>query len=701
MKEEVLMDLSQYMELFLAEAQEHLESLNENLIKLEKNPKETSLINEIFRSAHTLKGMAATMGFEQIAELTHEMEDALTLFKEGKLSVTPDVIDVLLRCLDTLELMIKDISENNQETRYSRSLIDELRALSKRSQLDSTMTSTEDDNSANATLGSIEQFDLNSMPLNDYDLALIKEAEKSGKTIYYIKIGIAPNTVMKSVRVFMVFKSLEEYGDIIKCHPSVQELEEENFEDSFELLFLTQFEKEEIIQALEKISEINILTFQQINAMEFSLSSWNVNVNNNNNEENNKYKEENNKYNDSNKTIPVAPRSQNSNQSTAGLHLKTVRVDIERLDNLMNLVGELVINKTRLEQIGLVHRIPELIEAIEQMGRLTTDLQSLVMKVRMVPIEQVFNRFPRMVRDLARELGKDVEFVIEGKETELDRTVIDEIGDPLVHLLRNALDHGIELPEDRVKVGKSATAHLRLTARHEGNSVIIEVEDDGRGIDIEKVKARAVEKGFITEKEKDYFDDSSILKLIFQPGFSTAEKVTDLSGRGVGLDVVKSKIESLNGNITIDTKLNVGTKVKINLPLTLAIIQALLVGIGDEKYAIPLNSIDETTFIQPEQIKTMQNQEVMILRGTVLPLIRLERILNVPQRALNNEELYVVVTRKGEQRIGLVVDSLVGQQEIVIKSLGKLLSGIKGIAGATILGNGEVALILDVTALLS
>lgn len=695
------MDLSQYMELFLAEAQEHLESLNENLIKLEKNPKETSLINEIFRSAHTLKGMAATMGFEQIAELTHEMEDALTLFKEGKLSVTPDVIDVLLRCLDTLELMIKDISENNQETRYSRSLIDELRALSKRSQLDSTMTSTEDDNSANATLGSIEQFDLNSMPLNDYDLALIKEAEKSGKTIYYIKIGIAPNTVMKSVRVFMVFKSLEEYGDIIKCHPSVQELEEENFEDSFELLFLTQFEKEEIIQALEKISEINILTFQQINAMEFSLSSWNVNVNNNNNEENNKYKEENNKYNDSNKTIPVAPRSQNSNQSTAGLHLKTVRVDIERLDNLMNLVGELVINKTRLEQIGLVHRIPELIEAIEQMGRLTTDLQSLVMKVRMVPIEQVFNRFPRMVRDLARELGKDVEFVIEGKETELDRTVIDEIGDPLVHLLRNALDHGIELPEDRVKVGKSATAHLRLTARHEGNSVIIEVEDDGRGIDIEKVKARAVEKGFITEKEKDYFDDSSILKLIFQPGFSTAEKVTDLSGRGVGLDVVKSKIESLNGNITIDTKLNVGTKVKINLPLTLAIIQALLVGIGDEKYAIPLNSIDETTFIQPEQIKTMQNQEVMILRGTVLPLIRLERILNVPQRALNNEELYVVVTRKGEQRIGLVVDSLVGQQEIVIKSLGKLLSGIKGIAGATILGNGEVALILDVTALLS
>lgn len=518
------MDLSQYMELFLAEAQEHLESLNENLIKLEKNPKETSLINEIFRSAHTLKGMAATMGFEQIAELTHEMEDALTLFKEGKLSVTPDVIDVLLRCLDTLELMIKDISENNQETRYSRSLIDELRALSKRSQLDSTMTSTEDDNSANATLGSIEQFDLNSMPLNDYDLALIKEAEKSGKTIYYIKIGIAPNTVMKSVRVFMVFKSLEEYGDIIKCHPSVQELEEENFEDSFELLFLTQFEKEEIIQALEKISEINILTFQQINAMEFSLSSWNVNVNNNNNEENNKYKEENNKYNDSNKTIPVAPRSQNSNQSTAGLHLKTVRVDIERLDNLMNLVGELVINKTRLEQIGLVHRIPELIEAIEQMGRLTTDLQSLVMKVRMVPIEQVFNRFPRMVRDLARELGKDVEFVIEGKETELDRTVIDEIGDPLVHLLRNALDHGIELPEDRVKVGKSATAHLRLTARHEGNSVIIEVEDDGRGIDIEKVKARAVEKGFITEKEKDYFDDSSILKLIFQPGFSTAER---------------------------------------------------------------------------------------------------------------------------------------------------------------------------------
>ncbi|MDH7576740.1 MAG: chemotaxis protein CheA [Bacillota bacterium] len=659
------MDLSQYMDLFLAEAKEHLESLNENLLKLEENPADHEVLNEIFRSAHTLKGMAATMGFEQITELTHEMENALTLLKEGKLYVTPEVIDVLLRCLDALDVMMKDLRNSGEQPFPYQPLLGKLQDLSKLSWSKSDLPSH------------AEQLPPKPLEFNEYEISVLKAAENSKYRVYHIKIGLSPDTIMKSVRAFMVFRSLEEYGQIIKCQPPVQDLEEEQFEDSFEVVFVSQAPPETISQALEKIAEVRVLALQELNTKKL----------------------ENQQIGSHQDKIESPGNRAPSFSSGAGRTLRTVRVDIERLDNLMNLVGELVINKTRLEQIGLTHRITDLLEAIEQMGRLTTDLQSLVMKVRMVPIEQVFNRFPRMVRDLAREMGKDVQFIMEGKETELDRTVIDEIGDPLVHLIRNAIDHGIESPEERVQAGKEKTAYLRLAAYHEGNNVIIEVEDDGRGIDIEKVRTQAINKGFFTEKEREYLDDNALLKVIFQPGFSTADVVTDISGRGVGLDVVKSKIESLNGSIEVETKKKMGTKVKISLPLTLAIIQALLVSVGHEQYAIPLSSIDETTFVLPEQIKTVQNQEVMVLRGIVLPLVRLQRVLEVSMTTSENEELYVVVVRKGEHRIGLVVDLLVGQQDIVIKSLGKLLTGIPGIAGATILGNGEVSLILDVNTL--
>lgn len=660
------MDLSQYMDLFLAEAKEHLESLNENLLKLERNPGDYEVLNEIFRSAHTLKGMAATMGFEQITELTHEMENALALLKEKKLRVTPEVIDVLLRCLDALEVMIKDLRDGGEQPYPYHPLLSELRDLGKICSDHLDLSSSEPEQSSSEPL-----------EFNEYEVSVLKAAENSEYQPYYIKVGLAPNTVMKSVRAFMVFRNLEEYGQIIKCHPPVQDLEEERFGDSFEVVFVSQAPVETFSRALDKIAEVKVLSIQKISTS--SLSSQ--------------------------KAAPLQTKTEALKNQTAvfsspgGRALKTVRVDIERLDNLMNLVGELVINKTRLEQIGLTHRLTDLLEAIEQMGRLTADLQAIVMKVRMVPIEQVFNRFPRMVRDLAREMGKDIQFIIEGKETELDRTVIDEIGDPLVHLIRNAIDHGIEHPEERIEAGKAKTARLRLVAYHEGNNVIIEVEDDGRGIDLDKVRSHAISKGFLTEKEGEYLDDNAVLNVIFQPGFSTADIVTDLSGRGVGLDVVKSKIESLNGSIEIETKKMVGTKVKISLPLTLAIIQALLVSVGKEQYAIPLSSIDETTFILPDQIKTMQNQEVMVLRGAVLPLVRLQRLLGVETAASEDEELYVVVVRKGERRVGLVVDFLVGQQDIVIKSLGRLLTDIPGIAGATILGNGEVSLILDVNSL--
>jgi two-component system chemotaxis sensor kinase CheA len=377
-----------------------------------------------------------------------------------------------------------------------------------------------------------------------------------------------------------------------------------------------------------------------------------------------------------------------------------VRVDIDKLDSLLNLVGELVINKTRLEQIGITHRLTDLVETIEQMDRVTTDLQNVVMKVRMVPVGQVFNRFPRMVRDLSRELNKEINLIIQGEETELDRTVIDEIGDPLVHLLRNSIDHGIEHPDERVAKGKNPVGEVRLIASHEGNNVVILVEDDGKGINAEVIKQKAMEKGLITQAEADKMDANEAVRLVFLPGFSTAEVVTDVSGRGVGMDAVKNKIESLGGMVDVETKINEGSKFKIRLPLTLAIIQALLVEVAKEIYAIPLGSIDSTINLEPSDIKTIQNREVILLRGQIIPIIRLADVLQIPRaESEDSGELFVVIVHMGEFRAGIIVDNLIGQQEIVIKSLGKLLAGIKVIAGATILGNGQVALILDIGSL--
>ncbi|MDD4602101.1 MAG: chemotaxis protein CheA, partial [Negativicutes bacterium] len=365
------------------------------------------------------------------------------------------------------------------------------------------------------------------------------------------------------------------------------------------------------------------------------------------------------------------------------------------------LVGELVINKTRLEQIGLTHRLTDLVETIEQMDRVTTDLQGVVMKVRMVPVGQVFNRFPRMVRDLSKELDKEINLIIQGEETELDRTVIDEIGDPLVHLLRNAIDHGIEHPDERQAKGKNPVGEIRLVSCHEGNNVIIMVEDDGKGIDADVVKRKAVEKNLITQAEADKMDNNEAVRLVFLPGFSTADTVTDVSGRGVGMDAVKNKIESLGGMVDVETKINAGSRFKIRLPLTLAIIQALLIKVTEEIYAIPLGSIDSTISITQSDIKTIQNQEVILLRGQIIPIIRLSEVLGSQQGSDKmQDELFIVIVHFGDNKAGIVVDNLIGQQEIVIKSLGKLLAGIKVIAGATILGNGQVALILDVSALL-
>ncbi|KJS87498.1 MAG: chemotaxis protein CheA [Peptococcaceae bacterium BICA1-8] len=651
------MNKSEYMDLFIEETREHLQFLNEGLLQIEKKPDDDGPINEIFRAAHTIKGMAATMGFEQITEITHKMENLLVKIREKDLVLSTAISDVLFGCVDTLEQMLENIIQGQKKEIDISYLITQLNNFENPVHISKIATINESiNNSWNE--------------LNEYEHTLIVEAQKQNLNIYRFSINVSSDCVMKSVRVFMVFKSLEGIGEIIKSVPSSQDLEDEKFDNEFTVYFVSSKDKENIRKIINQISEISLENLEVYS------------------------------YENTENTEKTAGglEQEESNETTNYVKTKihqTVRVDINKLDNLMNLVGELVINKTRLEQIFRTNDVASLNETVEQIDRITTDLQNVVMNVRMVPIEQVFNRFPRMVRDLSKELGKEVNLSLEGKETELDRTVIDEIGDPLVHLLRNAIDHGIENPEIRSGKGKNKAGTIRLIARQEGNSVVIIVQDDGQGISLNKIKEKSLEKGVVTNKELEQMDQNSILNLIFSPGFSTASTITDVSGRGVGLDVVKSKIQALSGNVYVENKEGEGTKFTIKLPLTLAIIQALLVKLGTEIYAVPLANIDETTGITDDLIKNIQGQEVMVLRGKVLPLVRLSEIFEAGGSE-KPDEIYVVVVRKGEKQIGLVVNELIGQQEIVITSLGKLLSGIPGIAGAAILGDGKVSLILDV-----
>ena len=500
--------------------------------------------------------------------------------------------------------------------------------------------------------------------------------------------------MLKSVRAYMAMKALDEMGDVIKTEPLVEDLEKDNFGQEFSVLLITDVPTAKVQETLLSIAEIE--TVDVIPCVKSAGAAAPAE-----------------EQKPTVAAMATAAPSPDEHRPEAAHDAKVdptaaknkgralLRVDAEKLDSLLNLVGELVINKTRLQQIGLSNQLQELSEAIEQMDRVTTDLQGIVMKLRMVPVGQVFNRFPRMVRDLSHSLGKEINLIIQGEETELDRTVIDEIGDPLVHLLRNSIDHGIEKPEDRIAAGKNPVGEVRLIARHEGNNVLLMVADDGKGLKANVIKQKALEKGLVTKAELDAMDAGDIYKLIFLPGFSTAEVVTDVSGRGVGMDAVRTKIEALGGVLELDSTAGQGTRVRIRLPLTLAIIQALLVQVHAETYAIPLGSIDSTINITPEDIRTIQQQEVILLRGQIIPLVRLGRSLGIMDAAgfEAGQELYVVIVQAGDHRIGLLVDALVGQQEIVIKSLGKILTGIRQIAGATILGDGQVVLILDVNAL--
>jgi len=678
------MDMNQYLDMFIEESKEHLQAINANLLLLENDPDNIMHVKEIFRSAHTLKGMSATMGFEDMASLTHEAENVLDLIRNQKLKINSDIMDVIFQSVDLIEGMVIDITEGGDGSADVSVPVKKLRAIvagdfTVESEVAATAVQEEAAAPAKEQAPSVEH------ELDDYALMVLKQSKELGNNLMWIKVILNESCLLKAARAYMVFDLLEAQGEVIKTKPSVEDIENERFENSFELAYVTMQSIDKIHSSILNISEIQDVKIDPIQLKNAQTS------------------------------VPVAPETADAaaakkapepqqqtpvrKQAAGG---KTIRVDIDRLDILMNLFSELVIDRGRLEQLAREIGKSDLQETVEHMSRISGDLQSIILTMRMVPVEQVFNRFPRMIRDLQKDLNKKVNLEIIGAETELDRTVIDEIGDPLNHLLRNSLDHGIELPADRKKAGKPEAGTIVLRAFHSGNHVFIEVKDDGAGINKERVLKKAIERGIVNQAGADSLTDKQIHELLFAAGFSTAEVISDISGRGVGLDVVKSKIESLGGSVTVDSLRGQGTTFLIQLPLTLSIISAMLVQVQDEKYAVPLSSIIETAVFKKEQIMMAHRQKVIDFRGRVVPLVSLQEIFQVPRggEAQEEDEVAVIIVRKGEKMAGLVVDSFIGQQEIVLKSLGKYLVNVFAISGATILGDGQVALIIDCNALI-
>jgi two-component system chemotaxis sensor kinase CheA len=679
------MDMNQYLEVFIEESKEHLQTCSEQLLVLEKNPEDLSIVNEIFRSAHTLKGMSATMGYEDLANLTHKMENVLDAIRNSQIVLSPELFDVIFLAVDDLEAMVMSIAEGGDGKRNVMGVVHQLEMIEKgESPVSSTIAEVA---AASAVL---EKEDMTMGEYDEFEWTVLKQSKDQGFNSFEISIGLREDCLLKAARVFMVFEVLEKSGEVIKSHPPVELLEEEQFDQRFTITMVTTESSDEIKNKIMKVSEVEQVV---VNALDLEHLRYAAPSKEDKVTEIPKQETKNaglpTEYDDRKKQAPVKTASS-----------KTIRVNIERLDILMNLFEELVIDRGRLDQISSDLDNQELHETVERMSRITSDLQTIVLNMRMVPVETVFNRFPKMVRQLARDLNKKVNLEINGAETELDRTVIDEIGDPLVHLIRNAMDHGVETPEERLAKGKNEEGKILLKAYHSGNHVFIEIEDDGAGINKNRVLNKALSNGILTKETAASLTDKQIYELIFASGFSTAETISDVSGRGVGLDVVKNTIESLGGSVAIDSKENEGSIFLIQLPLTLSIISVMLVAIQNEKYAIPLSSIIETAIIKKADIMNAHNQQVIDFRGKVLPLLFLKDIFEVPICQEEEESLSVVIVRKGDKLAGLVVDSFIGQLEIVLKSLGNYLTSAFAISGATILGDGQVALIIDCNTLI-
>ena len=673
--------MNQYLAMFIEESKDHLQSLNENLLKLENIPDDIEIVQVIFRSAHTLKGMSATMGYQDIASLTHEMESVLDLVRNSKLSMNGGIFDALFKSTDFLEIMIQDIIDGGTGKADVSSIVVVLQSIVSG---DFNQQTSKDQNST-----SIGQ----EMELDEYQFSVLEQSLDSGFSVFYIKVSIRDDCVLKAARAYMVFDVLERHGEVVKSSPSVQEIEQEKFDKYFTVYYLSKQDEKEIKQLIVNVSEIDTAEINSIDKETLGqILKTNYGASDVDQLEHIAVQEVAVTSNTTQSSSPkVTPTTMN----------RTIRVDIERLDVLMNLFSELLIDRVRLEVLGEEIKRNDLSETIEHMSRVSSDLQNIVLKLRMVPVESVFNRFPRMIRDLAKSLNKKVDLVMSGEETELDRTVIDEIGDPLVHLLRNSLDHGIESTSDRINAGKSETGTINLRAFHSGNHVFIEIEDDGRGINRDKVLQTAIKNNIVSAEKAQSLTDEEIYRFLFAPGFSTADKISDISGRGVGLDVVTTKISTLGGHVNIESKPGIGTKFSVQLPLTLSIIGAMLIRVSDEKYAIPLSSIVETAIIDESRIRKVHGKLMIDFRNSVIPVIALDKLLDCKNNKSEvKAEHEIVIVRKGDKLAALIVDELIGQQEIVLKTLGKYLVDMFAISGATILGDGQVALILDTNAMI-
>ncbi len=708
------MDVSQYLEIFIDESAEHLQNLSDGIMTLEGEPDNKDTINELFRAAHSLKGMAGTMGFKRMQHLTHDMENVFQEVRSDKISVDSSMIDLLFKCLDAIEGYLENVKASSDEgTEDNEIIIKELndfiavangekpaakepeKAVEEKSTESEPESKTQEDTTAPYL----------AVELTNSEKNAIKEAEDSGANVYGMSVFIQKECLLKAARAFLVFKAVEEFGHIIVYRPSSQDIEDEKFDFEFSFFISSEEEFDKIKSVAEAVSEIEEVAGGKVSLADFECKEAK--------EEKAEVKQETAPAVEKEESKPAPATPIKEDKPAAGgkkqavakpVTSRTIRVDIEKLDALMNQVSELIIAKNSLVSISASDvsnaQSQSFNEQIEYLERITTNLHESVMKVRMVPIESTVNKFPRMIRDLARKLDKKMELYMTGEETELDRTVVDQIGDPLQHLLRNSADHGLEDNATRKERGKPEVGSIFLNAYQEGNNVIIKVGDDGNGIDVNAVRSKAIERGVITEEQAENMSQKEIINLLFLPSFSMAKKLSDISGRGVGLDVVKSNIEALGGDVEVTTALGEGTTFTVRLPLTLAIIQALMVEIREEKYAIALASISNIESIPVNEIKYVQAKEVIHLRGSVIPLIRLDKILDINDDQEEPENLTVVIVKKGDEQAGLVVDNLMGQQEIVIKSLGKYINNNKLISGATILGDGEVALILDVNTLM-
>ncbi|WCM63249.1 chemotaxis protein CheA [Paenibacillus polymyxa] len=692
------MDMNQYLNMFIDESNDHLQSLNEKMLQLESNPTDLGIVQVIFRSAHTLKGMAATMGFEDLASLTHQMENVLDLVRNNKLAMHEFIFDTLFKGLDALESMVQHITEGGDGKADVSSIVSSLQSIvSGDFQKTGTNAATEESPSKK-----VDKNDSAGLVLDQFQYSVLEQSISEGHRVHYIQVTISSESQLKAARAFMVFNTLENSGEIVKAYPSVQDIEQEKFEQSFSLYYITQKEVGELEKEIAGISEIDTVSVVQLDQESLKqMSEVTAGL-----AEAAAVQEAPVAVQPPAPSQPQSPAAASVAKPAAGkapaakaaapTHNRTIRVDIERLDVLMNLFSELLIDRVRLEQLASEASNPALTETVEHMSRVSSDLQNVVLKLRMVPVDTVFNRFPRMVRDLAKSLDKKLDLVITGAETEMDRTVIDEIGDPLVHLLRNSVDHGIESVADRIAAGKPETGTVNLRAFHSGNNVFIEIEDDGNGINRDKVLNSAISKGILTAEQAAVMTDEEAYQVLFAPGFSTAAVISDVSGRGVGLDVVKSKITALGGNVTVHSTLGQGTNFSVQLPLTLSIIAAMMIQIGSEKYAIPLSSIVETAIVKRTQIRSVHGNKMIAFRDSHIPLISLSQLFEVPDfNEDEEEETEVVVIRKGDRLAALSVQDFLGQSEIVLKNLGKYLPNIQGISGATILGDGQVALIID------